>query len=393
VNMNAATFQNLAASLFIVNPLLGPIFNPETPASNPNNVGWFQPQPGSTYTCSAIPFPCGLPSLTTDGGSELLKNQIALNNNVSSAFIAESKNIARMQLFDELKRNPALLSGNIILQNFFAQNDTGAIGNLYAAQSAIANAFKYSMANETSLIFADSMMQIYTDSIRSIDALAILNPAMNFSLQRQLLINNLNGWQDALNNIKSAHGQHADSMLTIAWTKNELAQPLFAPEANGKFMNDMLIKFIKGGKDSIAQYYGQIAAIAIACPYQGGTAVYSARAIAEIFNDSLEYNDELSCANAGSRNSNDSQITISDEEIKIVPSPATGFAEIIIPKHYAGGCGLIITDAMGRKKYDATLDCGIKRHSLNLQQLDAGIYFVQVKAEEKISIIKIVLVK
>jgi len=112
------------------------------------------------------------------------------------------------------------------------------------------------------------------------------------------------------------------------------------------------------------------------CPSLGGDAVYKARSIHVLFKDTIEYDDELTCLQAGV------QFRIAQEKnktaykVKIFPNPTfdviwfDGLAEI------EGAINLQITNMLGEQVLNSILLPTPK--NINIQNLAAGVYGIKL---------------
>jgi len=112
------------------------------------------------------------------------------------------------------------------------------------------------------------------------------------------------------------------------------------------------------------------------CPALGDSAVYKARSIHVLFNGTIEYNNELTCLQAGV------QFRIAQEKnktaykVKIFPNPTfdiiwfDGLAEI------EGAINLQITNMLGEQVLNSILLSTQK--NINIQNLAAGVYGIKL---------------
>ena len=112
------------------------------------------------------------------------------------------------------------------------------------------------------------------------------------------------------------------------------------------------------------------------CPALDGSAVYKARSIHVLFNDTIDYDDELTCLQAGV------QFRIAQEKnrtaykVKIFPNPTfdviwfDGLAEI------EGAINLQITNMLGEQVLNSILLPTQK--NINIQNLAAGVYGIKL---------------
>lgn len=179
--------------------------------------------------------------------------------------------------------------------------------------------------------------------------------------------------------------------MDLAEERNSLVYAITGPEANDKFINKVSIRYHYGGMDSIEVFYNQLNDLANQCPYQGGAAVYSARSFIELFNDSIEFDDEYLCS-PQSNNRVSASNTLS-QKIKIIPNPANEQIKVTFDG-YEGICNISILDAYNQTILTENLNCKDKTMLINVKKLQSGIYFVKTETTSKqILINKVAIIK
>lgn len=119
------------------------------------------------------------------------------------------------------------------------------------------------------------------------------------------------------------------------------------------------------------------------CPYSGGIAVYQARNFVELFNDTIQYDDDAVCLQSGIfREAQNEKNELLPNDIKIIPNPANENVTIVLSETMSGICYLKFIDTFGKEVLTEKLDCKIKSKTISTKQLSNGIYYIQIKTEQ-----------
>ncbi|MEZ5068735.1 MAG: hypothetical protein R2847_09700 [Bacteroidia bacterium] len=89
--------------------------------------------------------------------------------------------------------------------------------------------------------------------------------------------------------------------------------------------------------------------IAEQCPYSGGKAVYMARGLVALFNDTIMYEDESNCLLQNMRLQNVQPDIERKYGNKNNANQANTFADVELNSSYEGICRIIITDIYSKK--------------------------------------------
>ena len=114
------------------------------------------------------------------------------------------------------------------------------------------------------------------------------------------------------------------------------------------------------------------------CPYAGGKAVYQARAILSMVNDTIEYFDDTVCLQSGIYRQADAQQEKALPEITIIPNPASDMVEIKLHAAGEGLCHIVFTNMLGQVVITEQMQCGQKSRRIDVSKLTAGVYAVKV---------------
>jgi len=392
VNMNWPPNANLVLSLLTVDPSpqSGFTFTPSvpifvTPPFNVDDQQWINPQMGSqTYSCLPIvgcltnPNPGGGGGAGAAPGDGLINSFIARDSVLTTDFVDESKSIAKQFLYEDAKTDTSILNNDTIVQNFVASNASESIGLLYESKAALieANTIKDSIL--VLLKISDSLQIGIIDSLELLDSLVLANPTINYVNQRLSLVNDLNSQQQVRSNL--IQQQQGNNLIQMAQAEffNDLVIPNELPEANEKFINDMVIKLNNSGVVGLVNDLPQILDIATMCPYQGGPSVYNARVLASYFDNTMQYDDVGVCFQHGVLKQQMITNGLKGEQVQIIPNPANTEAEVIVSGKLEGICKIEIRDAVGKTILEQTFSCNKRKHALNLSSLAPGAYVVIV---------------
>jgi len=129
------------------------------------------------------------------------------------------------------------------------------------------------------------------------------------------------------------------------------------------------------------------------CPYAGGTAVYSMRNFIALFNDTIYYDDESVCMQAGFNRQIAASI-ITQSEISIVPNPATDKVDIYLNNAATGICEIQIINSLGQVELFEKINCIDKFRSINTSKLSSGVYTIKVKVQgSSFKIVKLIIAR
>ncbi len=398
-NENDSSFTSLRQSLFIVDPTLGIVYNPNIPLGinpgEPNDQGWFQlDTASSTFNCLGF-LQCEDRPIDANKSATDLRLAVAADSIITSDYIPESKMIVQMDLFEELKKDSTLKNLNNTFNDFVDDKENESIGYLYEAKRQLKSLDIMSLGQAAAFQTSDSLIIEYISEIALIDSISAADSTINNSQQRKLLLNNIQSEQEAKENILNQIQTANVLKINDAQIVNSLVVATGVPDENLKIINQIQHHFLLNGKDSIEPYYQQILSVAQQCPQAGGKAVYLARSYVSMFNDSVVYDDTNICMQQGyyrlaAKNSN----IRAAEGIDIIPNPAKNYIDIMINKNTDGMCLISIIDNYSKPIYKEWFEYRRQKHRINTQGFANGIYQVQVTIEGAPSkTIKLVIVK
>jgi hypothetical protein len=128
------------------------------------------------------------------------------------------------------------------------------------------------------------------------------------------------------------------------------------------------------------------------CPLFGGQAVYRARTLFALIDDSIDF--ENACLQ-----STNSKILIQDKEtdfwdLKLVPNPADQKISLFLTNNYSGICYIEITNSIGEIVLNLQKNCQDNIVNIETKNLIPGVYSIHILLGTKInSITKLVIAR
>jgi hypothetical protein len=400
VNKNAANPLNLSLNLFTINSSTNPVYETSIPVTaappfNVDNTGWFVDQiSGNTFECAGSQIACDH-FLASDGESDLFF-LIVNDSTLSSDYIPETKAMSKQMLYEILKNDSALLASNILFQSFNDLYDATAVGFLYQSNKSMSAYGVVDSISKQTILHYDSMTTSLDIQLVILDSLHSISPVNNFEQLRQYLSDSLNYYVHERSLLLSQI--QPSKLLTLdsaqAWNQNAYSNEI--PLENEKLVNTAAIDYYKYGKDSVYNHEQTLRRIALQCPFSGGNAVYRARVLLSLINDTTLYTDFITCEQEGMyRQTNPVEMTTKNKNtIRIIPNPANEKAQVIIPSGNTGICYLSLYDSFGRLISTNTYDCSTSLHTLDLLHFKPGVYTVKVTINQsQTEIVKLIIAK
>lgn len=203
--------------------------------------------------------------------------------------------------------------------------------------------------------------------------------------------NNINFLEQTKGNLISQRQAFVDGELGEI-THDYVVSPEL-PATNTQYINSVYAAFLESGEneDVIIEEYNSLLSVASQCPAAGGQSVYRARAMLSLVNDSLEYNDGITCLQSGIYRESVSENEISG--IEIIPNPATDLIIVKINNSHKGYCNIKILNTFGVNMIETKVNCEQPEHTISTRKLLPGIYFVHVEFDGIINVEKLIIVK
>ena len=166
-------------------------------------------------------------------------------------------------------------------------------------------------------------------------------------------------------------------------------------EANEKSVNHIFLNTVVKGIPLNGTQILLLTGIAEQCPYEGGTAVFRARAILDGTVET-EFDDDIACSQEGGQQlimppSTGQEVS---SAIQLFPNPAQYSVTVKMQEAIEGNAELFIYNLYGQAVKNHPLQNGIAEHSFSTEDLPQGIYLVRIKkGKETIYTSKLVIAR
>ncbi|MBK8192769.1 MAG: T9SS type A sorting domain-containing protein [Lewinellaceae bacterium] len=286
--------------------------------------------------------------------------------------------IDERHLYEKLYHNPALVSGNPVMDAFVNAHQYSPVAGLVEAGERIRALYAIDAAQKAALesqaevidtlllqkTLLDSLLAQTTDPVEQ-----ETGQALRDSLVQELMV-----------------AQSASETLALELTQQRLngiagtlallgnIAPANVYEANEKEVLRIYLESFVSGLQPSPEMIDTLYAIGSACPYVNGPAVYNARSLYEKYTGiSLP---DVDCPEVEERDSK-AGVKMTDAGIRVYPNPADQALNTSIPANApAGNYRLQLFNTLGEKVSDATIYPGDNRTPSNT--LPGGIYLARI---------------
>jgi hypothetical protein len=387
-NANTSQF-GLSGSEFRVRTtdVMGNIYYPVLAQQN---NGWFNP------ILNTSPFQCGATCYDMLEGidNELLYRIIAGDSILTEEFIPENQSMARQYLFEVLSNNDILLASDTLFQNFYNEMLAEAEGQLNAVERRFETYGKMDTTFVPMLNNIDTLLKIFNSYLESFETIrdSIEQSGTNADSLLEQWIVQIENLETTRQNIILQHNAVISGEMYEGELTNNIINGDEQNETNSTLMNELFIQLEEANYTNINELYAQLMNMAEQCPYYGGEAVYRARAVLELVNDSLIYNDDVNCLLYGIYRIGVMDSTLTEEKIDVKPNPANNYIKVKVHCKENEVYDVEIINTIGQKVLNTSLPCN-KENNINISFLQQGIYTVTVKTNTKIQSFKLSIIK
>ncbi len=177
-------------------------------------------------------------------------------------------------------------------------------------------------------------------------------------------------------------------MLTIytARQTDSLVNDVYIYESNLKSIDSIYLKTLPYGNfgydsSQIATLYS----IALQCPYNGGEAVFDARAMLKLINDTTDYDDSILCATEDLAVAKRRAPTSVDTNysFNLFPNPANSTINLSYNLGVMNSAQLFLYDMLGREFLVINLDNKNNFVTIDISKMSPGLYYARVTTNTK----------
>jgi Secretion system C-terminal sorting domain len=298
---------------------------------------------------------------------------------------------SQKQLYETLKEgDPAVYSNDPILSAFVTDKADETIGQLYEVKEEVSNAFTPSATLELQLTARETDIKLLSTQIAALDDAYTTGSLTqsDWEVQRTALLNLLDAATTQYKGLSLQYETIKDNGIDVAKSLNDAIQTTAIYEANTKTVNDIYLRTIaKNNLEAVTTTdKATINYIAAQCPYTGGTAVYTARALQASIRKDTFYNDTENCFAQGVnyrtiKPKKDKEITKLENVIKLYPNPANDFVVCSFTNSFEAVVVLEIIDALGRNVQEVHIQKGSNKTIIPTIGLVSGIYHCRIIGE------------
>ncbi|MBX2927108.1 MAG: T9SS type A sorting domain-containing protein [Saprospiraceae bacterium] len=292
---------------------------------------------------------------------------------------------------------------NASILAFLAQADTSSIGAFYTVSRGILELFTSDSIAAAQLRANLESAGEKLDSILWIDGLlaeADSMEAASLRSQRGILVDALFDLEEESLSLAEAISDYISDEAGKLLSQNDSIAVTEIYEINEKGVNDIYLHWLStafGALDSVEM--AALTAIAEQCPFEGGNAVYRARAfLAALTQEFVSYNDSLLCAPTElliihSESGALLQTAKDEVELRIFPNPAQNEISITWGTSKEASGMLSVYDVFGRQVLQQVLGEGANTHTLNIRDLPDGLYFFRIRFQDWDAVRKIIVTR
>ncbi len=379
-------FDFISDSEFRVKENSQPSYPPEVSTPNSPTAEWFKTTGKDPIACTSCVDPA-----RPSRGERVLDTDLHFVDGTyhESPYGTMVEWEGQMRLFNQLKKTPSMISLSETIGRFYTSAESGVIGQFWNVENAIE---KITELPENMMASIGSVWEhIQTNESAYESVLKSLNSATNLEDRNIILQNASEIRAEGLNDYHAflENKHYLDSLRTIR-CENALLLNRNLPEtnilqSNRKAVNEVYLEYLKqiDSTPMSDEQFAIISNIAHQCPLEGGTAVYKARSLYQIWEHKYFEDDQL-CAQTGERKLDTK--TISPENFSLIPNPAHNNVTAIIPKSIAANSivGIRLMDMSGRIVFNRTLQYSTGTNlDFDISNLQNGIYFCLVSENGK----------
>ena len=353
-------------------------------------VDWFVFASGSPYSspypacpllaCPAVMYPD--PDVTVTENAAIDTTVADTGFDVGEYFSPAYNWMTRQRLFERLKSAPDLIDAEDVIADFYAEADTGAMGQLYAVRKAIRDMIGRDAYTRYQLEYAYEQLSDWADSLRvpypdtfadATDSLLQINRRGVFAyrLKQEVVL-----YTAALVALEEARSGSITGLLAA----NEEAGYEEAYMENERAVNDVLLAYaLWTGARPDSAGLAALQAVADQCPYLGGFPVWEARAYLRRYTGQTAWADDTNCEEPEERPSASTEQK--QNTIKVFPNPATNRVVFTGLPHTATDQQIELYSLTGHPVAVVSVAVGQNTLEINTGNLPTGLYLYQVRAE------------
>jgi hypothetical protein len=345
--------------------------------TNQEPDGWFKKveTPEVTLTCSALP-PTGGFSI----GKDEWDIKVATHTWQPEKYTESTLWRAEYRLYQKLLANPSLTVQNIEFSNFKTEKTGSNIDKLVAIENIKQGLYKLSASEQDQLQTLTDQRDTKADKFNLAHDAYVSNPSIGKTEVNSswAILQTKNA---ALESVLNAQQLVRVSQVTYARGLNNQLNASSTCEKNQIAVNEIYLRSVAENTDFFNNEITQLQSIAEQCPYEGGDAVYEARAILGFLDE--KYDDRKLCNVEGLKPKSLERGKAIEQSQKasglIYPNPVN---DLLYLNTEIMGASIRIFDNVGILAYEADN----VQSPISVVNFQSGVYRIEIKQVGKRSI-------
>lgn len=347
---------------------------------------WFTIYPGTNYDCANDH---GEHYCSQFGGERCkdclreLDDKIANDDLENNPYTEETKWMLSGDLYQKLDDSPDLLDEGTDLADFYAD-----------LQGSATAAFKAIGDEQLALYDLDESVtaQLQANRTQIEGLLAFVKDGMEelgdetlTASQRQAILASIGGYRQTINSLSA---WNASALQLASTTKVLSAEGVRSNnatvatseliEANEKAVNEVYLATVGKDADGLTSIQAsELFDIANQCPMMGGNAVFKARSLYWLIDDSYNFDDQALCLQHGIIVKSLSAKTIN--AVAVVPNPASDEATLVFDRELDEPGVFVVYDAVGAEVMRHVVPIEMPRLAFSTASLPPALYHYQVR--------------
>lgn len=348
-------------------------------------LGWFNTSLGTNYDCAdhhGIDY-CGqFDGERCEHCLRGLDEKIASDSLENDPYTDETKWILKVDLYKKLDESPELQDSLQLLADFY--------DDLQGSNTA---AFKTIDEDQRALYALDSTVaaQLQANRTQIVDYMVLVKYGLEqladstlTSAQRQGILSGISGYRQSIvdlsvENTTTLEAAANSKVLAADYVQNVNASVSAGEliEENEKMVNDIYLAIVGKDVDSFTPTQtDDLFAIASQCPMLGGNAVFKARSLYWLIDDTYDFDDAALCLPYGIVVKSLTEPPMNSTAV--IPNPASNEATLVLERPLEEAGMFVVYDALGSELMRHPLPMEMGRLVFNTASLAPGPYHYQV---------------
>lgn len=388
--------DEVANSAFFVEPPEGTIIWPDGVYS-PNNPDWFNPADGEATDCAGDrgcePPPPGEKEPPIIDETDIYIAEEGFENPLYGPYLNLE---GARHLYRKLQQYPSLLGQEEAIDDFYESVGNTSIAAFYKLEAGITALYSSNVlltARQAALvIYLGQLEKLKAELAEATDEEAIAQLNAYIEIAGGLLALNWQALQALYQELEAQHLLGANALIE----ENALVSEEGLLEANRKTVNDIFLSTAAQGIFSLDESQLEaVQSIAEQCPFEGGQAVYLARALYQ-WHEYRTFDDLALCEEPEQRPAPPGiEPSTPAAAFRFYPNPGTVALNVAVPEAYLGqSLELRLLSLTRRPMANWATGSANAIERLETDQIPSGIYWVEVwAAGQQLAIERLVVIK